>query len=88
MLVTGHNPDQIAFGNTLTEDAHPGKTFHYMLSNPPYGVDPRYCVDWKRYQDPIRAEQETKGFDGRFGPGLPRISDGQLLFLLHIENAR
>jgi type I restriction enzyme M protein len=49
-----------------------------MLSNPPYGVD------WKKYQDPIRAEYETKGFDGRFGPGLPRISDGQLLFLLHM----
>jgi type I restriction enzyme M protein len=78
MLVTGHNPEQIAFGNTLTEDAHSGKTFHYMLSNPPYGVD------WKKYQDPIRAEHETKGFDGRFGPGLPRISDGQLLFLLHM----
>ena len=78
MLVTGHNPEQIAFGNTLTDDAHPGKTFHYMLSNPPYGVD------WKKYQDPIRAEHETKGFDGRFGPGLPRISDGQLLFLLHM----
>ncbi|ACK50500.1 N-6 DNA methylase [Methylocella silvestris BL2] len=78
MLVTGHNPEQIAFGNTLTEDAHLGKTFHYMLSNPPYGVD------WKKYQDPIRAEHETKGFDGRFGPGLPRISDGQLLFLLHM----
>jgi type I restriction enzyme M protein len=78
MLVTGHNPEQIAFGNTVTDDAHPGKTFHYMLSNPPYGVD------WKKYQDPIRAEHETKGFDGRFGPGLPRISDGQLLFLLHM----
>jgi len=78
MLVTGHNPEQIAFGNTLTDDADPGKTFHYMLSNPPYGVD------WKKYQDPIRAEHETKGFDGRFGPGLPRISDGQLLFLLHM----
>ena len=78
MLVTGHNPEQIAFGNTLTEDAHIGKTFHYMLSNPPYGVD------WKQYQDPIRAEYETKGFDGRFGPSLPRISDGQLLFLLHM----
>jgi type I restriction enzyme M protein len=78
MLVTGHNPEQIAFGNTLTEDAHPGKTFHYMLSNPPYGVD------WKKYQEPIRAEHETKGLEGRFGPGLPRVSDGQLLFLLHM----
>lgn len=78
MLVTGHNPEQIAFGNTLTEDAHQTKTFHYMLSNPPYGVD------WKKYADPIRAEHETKGMDGRFGPGLPRISDGQLLFLMHM----
>lgn len=78
MLVTGHNPEQIAFGNTLTEDAHKGRTFHYMLSNPPYGVD------WKKYEDAIKAEHATKGMDGRFGPGLPRISDGQLLFLLHM----
>lgn len=49
MLVTGHDPEQIAFGNTLTQDAHAGKKFHYMLSNPPYGVD------WKKYQDPIKA---------------------------------
>jgi type I restriction enzyme M protein len=78
MLVTGHDPANIAFGNTLTEDAHAGKTFHYMLSNPPYGVD------WKKYQDPIKAEHEKKGFDGRFGAGLPRVSDGQLLFLMHM----
>lgn len=78
MLVTGHDPEQIAFGNTLTNDAHKGKSFHYMLSNPPYGVD------WKKYQDPIKEEAETLGFDGRFGAGLPRISDGQLLFLQHM----
>jgi type I restriction enzyme M protein len=78
MLVTGHDPEQIAFGNTLTNDAHAGKTFHYMLSNPPYGVD------WKKYQDPIKEESETLGKDGRFGAGLPRISDGQLLFLQHM----
>jgi type I restriction enzyme M protein len=78
MLITGHNPDQIAFGNTLTDDAHTSRSFHYMLSNPPYGVD------WKKYQDPIRKEHAEKGFDGRFGPGLPRVSDGQLLFLLHM----
>jgi type I restriction enzyme M protein len=78
MLVTGHDPEQIAFGNTLTNDAHVGKTFHYMLSNPPYGVD------WKKYQDPIKEESETLGKDGRFGAGLPRISDGQLLFLQHM----
>lgn len=78
MLVTGHDPEQIAFGNTLTNDAHKGKKFHYMLSNPPYGVD------WKKYQDPIKAEAETQGFSGRFGAGTPRISDGQLLFLQHM----
>ncbi|HDV6632449.1 TPA: SAM-dependent DNA methyltransferase [Legionella pneumophila] len=78
MLVTGHNPEQIAFGNTLTEDAHKDKKFHYMLSNPPYGVD------WKKYQDPIKREAQEKGMDGRFGAGLPRISDGQLLFLQHM----
>ncbi len=78
MLVTGHDPEQIAFGNTLTNDAHKGKTFHYMLSNPPYGVD------WKKYQEPIKAEAETQGFEGRFGAGTPRISDGQLLFLQHM----
>src|SRR5215213_6950712 len=75
MLVTGHDPEQIAFGNTLTHDAHKGKHFHYMLCNPPYGVD------WKKYQNPIKDEAERLGKDGRFGAGLPRISDGQLLFL-------
>lgn len=78
MLVTGHDPEQIAFGNTLTQDAHKDKKFHYMLSNPPYGVD------WKKYQDPIKAEAENLGMDGRFGAGTPRISDGQLLFLQHM----
>lgn len=78
MLVTGHDPANIAFGNTLTEDAHAGKSFHYLLSNPPYGVD------WKKYQDPIKTEHAMNGFDGRFGAGLPRVSDGQLLFLMHM----
>lgn len=78
MLITGHNPEQIAFGNTLTEDAHKDKKFHYMLSNPPYGVD------WKKYQDPIVDEHNTLGKNGRFGAGLPRVSDGQLLFLQHM----
>lgn len=78
MLVTGHDPENIAFGNTLTQDAHKKRRFHYMLSNPPYGVD------WKKYQEPIKEEAETKGKDGRFGAGLPRVSDGQLLFLQHM----
>ena len=78
MLVTGHNPENIAYGNTLTQDAHTGKRFHYMLSNPPYGVD------WKKYADPIKDEAAELGMGGRFGAGLPRISDGQLLFLQHM----
>jgi type I restriction enzyme M protein len=78
MLVTGHDPEQIVFGNTLTHDAHKGKHFHYMLSNPPYGVD------WKKYAEPIKDEHDRLGKDGRFGAGLPRISDGQLLFLQHM----
>lgn len=78
MLVTGHDPRNIAFGNTLTEDKHAGSQFHYLLSNPPYGVD------WKTYQKPIRDEHAVKGLDGRFGAGLPRVSDGQLLFLMHM----
>jgi len=78
MLVTGHDPENIAFGNTLTQDAHKGRRFHYMLSNPPYGVD------WKKYADQIREEHASLGKAGRFGAGLPRISDGQLLFLQHM----
>ena len=78
MLVTGHNPENIAYGNTLTRDAHATGRFHYMLSNPPYGVD------WKKYADPIRDEAADQGMSGRFGAGLPRISDGQLLFLQHM----
>jgi type I restriction enzyme M protein len=78
MLVTGHNPENMAFGNTLTQDAHKTKTFHYMLSNPPYGVD------WKKYSDDIKSEAADLGMSGRFGAGLPRISDGQLLFLQHM----
>lgn len=78
MLVTGHNPENIAFGNTLTQDAHAKRRFHYMLSNPPYGVD------WKKYADPIKDEAAEMGMQGRFGAGLPRISDGQLLFLQHM----
>ena len=76
MLVTGHDPDNIAFGNTLTQDAHSARCFHYMLSNPPYGVD------WKKYQDAIKDEAEDS--TGRFSAGTPRVSDGQLLFLQHM----
>ena len=78
MLVTDHNPENITFGNTLTQDAHKDKSFHYMLSNPPYGVD------WSKYDKLIKKEKKEQGMSGRFGAGLPRISDGQLLFLQHM----
>lgn len=78
MLVKGHEAGNIGFGNTLTDDVHAGETFHYMLSNPPYGVD------WKKYKDDIEAEAKSLGMKGRFGAGLPRVSDGQLLFVQHM----
>ena len=78
MLVTGHHPEQIKYGNTLTQDTHADKRFHYMLCNPPYGVK------WKKYQEPIKKEASDSGYDGRFGAGTPRVSDGQLLFLQHM----
>ena len=78
MLITGHDPENITPESTLANDAHKGRRFHYMLSNPPYGVD------WKDDQDVVKAEAENMGFEGRFGAGTPRISDGQLLFLQHM----
>lgn len=78
MMVKGHDASRIAYGNTLTEDAHKNETFHYMLSNPPYGVD------WKKYAAPIKEEAAELGNQGRFGAGLPSTSDGQLLFVQHM----
>ena len=78
MLIKGQDVANIVFGNTFTEDGHPHRKFDYMLSNPPFGVE------WKKVEKQIRQEHETKGFNGRFGPGLPRVSDGSLLFLLHL----
>ena len=78
MLIKGQDIANITFGNTLSADGLPGKQFDYMLSNPPFGVE------WKKIEKEIRAEAETSGFNGRFGPGLPRVSDGSLLFLLHL----
>jgi type I restriction enzyme M protein len=74
---TGRDADRIAYGSTLGNDQHAGVAFDYLIANPPYGKD------WKRDEDAVRAEHE-RGVVGRFGPGLPRISDGQLLFLLHM----
>jgi type I restriction enzyme M protein len=63
----------IVAGNTFSEDGHPNRKFDYMLSNPPFGVE------WKKVEREVRKEHENEGFNGRFGPGLPRISDGSLL---------
>lgn len=78
MLIKGQDVANIVFGNTFSDDGHPIKKFDYMLSNPPFGVE------WKKVEKEIRKEHENQGFNGRFGPGLPRVSDGSLLFLLHL----
>src|ERR1700682_5526431 len=78
MLIKGQDIANIIFGNTLSNDGLPGKQFDYMLSNPPFGVE------WKKIEKELRKEAEQQGFNGRFGPGLPRVSDGSLLFLLHL----
>lgn len=78
MLIKGQDVSKIVFGNTLSDDGHAGEKFDYMLSNPPFGVE------WKKVESVIRKEHEQQGFNGRFGPGLPRVSDGSLLFLMHL----
>lgn len=78
MLIKGQDIANIIFGNTLSNDGLHGKHFDYGLSNPPFGVE------WKKIEKEIRKEAEEQGFNGRFGPGLPRVSDGSLLFLLHL----
>lgn len=78
MLIKGQPVENIKLGNTLSNDQLGGKRFDFMLSNPPFGVE------WKKVQKQITDEHSEKGFDGRFGPGLPRVSDGSLLFLLHL----
>ena len=78
MLIKGQDVANIIFGNTLSADGLPGRQFDYMLSNPPFGVE------WRKIEKDVRNEAEQRGFIGRFGPGLPRVSDGSLLFLLHL----
>jgi type I restriction enzyme M protein len=78
MLIKGQDIANIIQGNTLAEDGLPGKHFDYRLSNPPFGVE------WKKIEKEVRTEAEQLGFNGRFGPDLPRVSDGSLLFLLHL----
>ena len=78
MLIKGHEIDNIKLGNTLSDDQLPAQQFDFMLSNPPFGVD------WKKVQKQVKEEHAQKGYAGRFGPGLPRVSDGSLLFLMHL----
>ena len=78
MLIKGQEVDRIKLGNTLSNDQLYADKFDYMLSNPPFGVE------WKKVEKEIRDEHTLKGFGGRFGPGLPRVSDGSLLFLMHL----
>lgn len=78
MLIHGQDISNIILGNTLSNDGHTHRTFDYGLSNPPFGVE------WKKVEKEVRDEAERLGYSGRFGPGLPRISDGSMLFLLHL----
>ena len=75
-MIRGGNPDNMALGSTLSKDAFSGYTFDYLISNPPFGID------WKKDQSAVKAEADL-GEQGRFGVGLPKISDGQLLFQLN-----
>jgi type I restriction enzyme M protein len=78
MMLKGQDAFHIAYGNSFSEDHHEGERFDYLLANPPFGVE------WKKVEDEVRKEAETKGFRGRFGAGLPRINDGSFLFLQHM----
>jgi type I restriction enzyme M protein len=78
MMLKGQDASHIAYGNSFSEDHHEGERFDYLLANPPFGVE------WKKVQDEVRTEAETRGFNGRFGAGLPRINDGSFLFLQHM----
>jgi type I restriction enzyme M protein len=78
MMIKAQNPENIKFGDSFTQDGLPRDKFDYLLANPPFGVE------WKPQADLIEREHEEQGFKGRFGPGLPRINDGSLLFLMHM----
>ena len=79
LMIKGQDPKRITQGNSLTdEDGHSATQFDYCISNPPYGVD------WKKYKEPIIKENEKLGYSGRYGAGLPRVSDGSFLFIQHM----
>lgn len=78
MMMKGQDASHIAFGNSFSEDHHEGERFDYLLANPPFGVE------WKKVEDAVKREHQSKGFAGRFGAGVPRINDGSFLFLQHM----
>jgi len=80
MLLKGQDPTRIKLGDTLKNDMHADKKFHFCMANPPYGSE------WKDAKAIVEAEHKDKGFSGRFGAGLPRVSDGQLLFVQHFAS--
>jgi len=78
LMIKGQDPENIAFGNSFSDDGHARGTFDYMLANPPFGVE------WKKVKEAVEYEHTSLGEAGRFGAGLPRINDGSLLFLQHM----
>lgn len=78
LMIKGQDPSRIRLGNSLSDDQFTGQNFDYMIANPPFGVD------WKRIQRQLTDEHTQLGERGRFGAGLPRVSDGSLLFLQHL----
>jgi type I restriction enzyme M protein len=78
MMLKGQDASHIVAGNSFSDEGHKAARFDYMLANPPFGVE------WKKIEETVRAEHESRGFAGRFGAGLPRINDGSLLFLQHM----
>ncbi|RME58601.1 SAM-dependent DNA methyltransferase [Candidatus Parcubacteria bacterium] len=81
-LIQGYDVKNIKLGNTLSDDQLPNERFDYCLANPPFGVD------WKKVQTAVKDEHRLLGYNGRFGPGLPRVSDGSMLFLMHLLSKR
>ncbi|WP_406282094.1 N-6 DNA methylase [Streptomyces sp. NBC_00209] len=78
LMIKDQNPENIAFGNSFSDDGHARETFDYLLANPPFGVE------WKKVKEAVEFEHNNLGDSGRFGAGLPRINDGSLLFLQHM----
>ena len=78
MLIRGYKSENIAQGSTLSNDLHRDKRFHYGLANPPFGIK------WEKDKPAVEKEHKELGYAGRFGPGLPRVSDGSMLFLMHL----